>query len=428
MIFIQNKIKNLLRQPYAVLLIIFVYTFIFGFFCDTPENILKGFYNIVTVRCILITDYVAVGGLGATLINVSLTSILVLAIYFILKLKPNGSLLMAFWMCAGFSFFGKDMLNTLPIIFGGFLYAVYKRENFMRYSLPAVLSTTLAPVVNEVYFIGIFNNAFLNFVLAVLAGICVGFVLVPISTNAIKAHSGFNLYNVGFSAGILGILINGTIKGLGLSLPDRPDIWSNNETVRLTIYLVSICLFLIIIGLILTEFPKQELKKIYKTSGRLVTDYYMTTKEASYINMGLNGLFAILVVYLLGAEMNGPTVGAIFTIIGFGCYGKHIKNMYPVILGAIIATLISDRNLSEPAIIIAILFCTGLAPIAGTFGMISGIISGMVHIFIVTNVAIVHGGLNLYNNGFACGFVAMIVVPLIAEFKERKLSKKEDFI
>ncbi len=385
-------------------------------------------YEITTVRSILITDYVAVGGLGATLVNVGVTSLLVLLLYVVLKLKPNGSLLVAFWLCAGFSFFGKQTLNTFPIIFGGLLYAIYKKENFIRYSLPAVLSTTLAPVVNEVYYINLFPNSALNVIFAMLTGIAVGFVMVPISANAIKAHSGFNLYNVGFAAGILGIFITGLLKGLGLALPERPDIWSTNESFLLTIYLVSVCIFLIAVGFFLTEFPKQELKKIFKSSGRLVSDFYMLSKEGCYINMGFNGLFALLVVYLIGADINGPTVGAIFTIIGFGCYGKHVRNMYPVIIGAILATLISDRSLTEPAIVIAILFCTGLAPIAGTFGVKEGILAGILHIFIVTNVGFMHGGLNLYNNGFAAGFVAMIIVPLITEFKVKSMSNKEDLI
>ena len=38
---------------------------------------------------------------------------------------------------------------------------------------------------------------------------------------------------------------------------------------------------------------------------------------------------------------------------------------------------------------------------------------------IVTNIGYLHGGLNLYNNGLAGGFVAMILIPLITTFKRR---------
>ncbi len=426
MIIISKMIKEYLKKPYNVLFIIFTYTFVFGLFCDPPKDILYGMYKIIDSRSVLITDYVAVGGVGATLINVSITSLLILLMYKVLKLKPNGSILVAFWLCAGFSFFGKNILNTWPIIFGGILYSIYKRENFMRFSLPAVLSTTLAPVVNEIYFANAFNSVFMNIVFATAIGILVGFIMVPISANAIKAHAGFNLYNVGFAAGILAILISGAMKAIGLDLPHRDSIWSNSHQAELIVYLISICLFLIAIGIYLSDNISMKMKKIFKNPGRLVSDYYMVFGETSYINMGLNGLFALAIVFLIGAEVNGPTVGAIFTIIGFGCFGKHINNMWPVVAGAIFATIISNRSLNEPGIVLAILFCTGLAPIAGTFGKKEGILAGIIHIFIATNVSFLYGGLNLYNNGFAAGLVAMILIPLIAEFKVDARNKRED--
>ncbi len=411
-----------------MLLIIFSYTFVFGLFVDSPQMILSGLVKIVSTRSVLITDYAAVGGLGATLVNVSVTSLLILLMYKVLQLKPNGSILVAFWLCAGFSFFGKNILNTWPIIFGGYLYSRYKKENFMRYSLPAVLSTTLAPVVNEIFLAKAFENFWCNLILAVFVGILVGFIMVPISANAIKAHAGFNLYNVGFAAGILAVFITGALKALGLALPQRSSIWSSHYQIEFTIYLVSICIFLIFVGVYLSQDIKPKLQKILRSPGRLVTDFYMLYKEVSYINMGINGLFSLLVIYLIGAEVNGPTVGAIFTIIGFGCYGKHINNMWPLIVGAILATLISNKSLTEPSIVLAILFCTGLAPIAGTFGKKEGILAGMVHIFVATNVSFLYGGINLYNNGFAAGLVAMIIVPLIAEFKFDTQNRKEDML
>ncbi len=426
MIFISEKFKKILRKPYMVLLIIFSYTFVFGILIESPQEILTGLHKIVSTRSVLITDYAAVGGLGATLVNVAITSLLILLMYKMLQLKPNGSILVAFWLCAGFSFFGKNILNTWPIIIGGYLYSVYKKEDFMRYSLPAVLSTTLSPVVNEIFLANAFNGFWQNLILATLVGILVGFIMVPISANAIKAHAGFNLYNVGFAAGILAVFITGTLKALGLSLPARSSIWSSNYQVEFTIYLVSICIFLISVGIYLSDDIKPKMQKILRSPGRLVTDFYMLYKEVSYINMGINGLFALLVVFLIGAKINGPTVGAIFTIIGFGCFGKHVNNMWPVITGAIIAAVISNKTLSEPSIVLAVLFCTGLAPVAGTFGKKEGVLTGMIHLFVATNVSFLYGGINLYNNGFAAGLVAMIIVPLIAEFKFDIQNRKED--
>ena len=69
-------------------------------------------------------------------------------------------------------------------------------------------------------------------------------------------------------------------------------------------------------------------------------------------------------------------------------------------------------------IIISVILSTGLAPIAGMFGPLWGIISGFLHIMLVTNLVYLHGGLNLYNNGLSCGFVSMIIIPIITIFKK----------
>ena len=53
-----------------------------------------------------------------------------------------------------------------------------------------------------------------------------------------------------------------------------------------------------------------------------------------------------------------------------------------------------------------------LAPIAGRFGIIAGIFAGFVHVSMAFNVGYLHGGINLYNNGFSGGFVAAMLVPI----------------
>ena len=58
----------------------------------------------------------------------------------------------------------------------------------------------------------------------------------------------------------------------------------------------------------------------------------------------------------------------------------------------------------------------GLAPIAGRFGVIAGIVAGMLHTAIVMCTSQMYGGLNLYNNGFSAGWVAIIMVPAIESF------------
>jgi len=71
---------------------------------------------------------------------------------------------------------------------------------------------------------------------------------------------------------------------------------------------------------------------------------------------------------------------------------------------------------SDPGAILAALFGTTLAPIAGTFGPFVGILAGFIHLSVVMNVGFLHGGMNLYNNGFAGGIVAAVFISVLGAF------------
>jgi hypothetical protein len=138
------------------------------------------------------------------------------------------------------------------------------------------------------------------------------------------------------------------------------------------------------------------------------------------MNMGLSGLVGLGYVLLIGGELNGPVIGAIYTIVGFAAFGKHPRNIVPVMLGVFLASLMKPWSATDPSILLAALFCTTLAPIAGRFGWHWGVVAGIVHSSAALSVGAVHGGLNLYNNGFAAGIVASVLVPVIIAVQSRK--------
>jgi hypothetical protein len=120
----------------------------------------------------------------------------------------------------------------------------------------------------------------------------------------------------------------------------------------------------------------------------------------------------------LGLPINGPVLGGIFTISGFAAVGKTLKNSAPILLGSAIAAYINYHDPRAPLNVLAILFSTGLAPIASKYGWFVGILIGIIHVAIAHIVGDLNGGLNLYNNGFAGGLVAITIVPLIDFFRE----------
>ncbi|MBU3104614.1 DUF1576 domain-containing protein [Clostridium gasigenes] len=409
-------IKRQIYPPYTVLLIMYIMFIVFALIVDSPMNILLGLKKIILTPDILITDYMEIGGIGAAFVNAALTSIISIAILVFIGIKPNGSTIMALWLMTGFSFFGKNILNIWPIMLGVYLFSRYQKEPFLNYTLVALLSTTLAPTVSQLRFTGLFTPGG-GFIIGNIIGIFTGFILAPIAAHCIKAHNGYNLYNIGFASGLLATLLMSILRGVGIDFDTRL-IWYTGSNGIFTIFLFIICIYLIAIGLIYGENNKLNLKGISKQSGRLVSDFYLLFGPSTYINMGILGLASTTFVLFIKGDLNGPTICAIFTIMGFGCFGKHLKNISPVIIGACLAAFIRTDPLNSPNIILSILFSTALAPISGKFGWKIGLLAGFLHLNMVTNIGYLHGGLNLYNNGLAAGFVAMILIPLITTFKK----------
>ena len=119
-----------------------------GVALDDPANIMPGLYHIVTMQDLLITDYVHIAGVGATLINSGLVTIISILIIKLSGDPFNGFTLVEMGLMAGFSMFGKIVFNIWPIILGTWLYARYQKEPFAKYASVGLLATYLAPLVS----------------------------------------------------------------------------------------------------------------------------------------------------------------------------------------------------------------------------------------------------------------------------------------
>lgn len=166
---------------------------------------------------------------------------------------------------------------------------------------------------------------------------------------------------------------------------------------------------------------------LLQTSGTSHTDYFKAFGSACvYFNMGINGMVATLLLLAVGGDINGPTIGGIFTIVGFSATGKHIRNILPIMAGVYLGSLTKNWSITDPSCTLAFLFSTTLAPIAGEFGIIAGIIAGYLHSSVALNVGMINSGMNLYNNGFAGGLVAITLVPVIQSFISRRARANSD--
>ncbi len=391
----------------------------YGIYKGSFRSVIDGLINIILTPTILVTDFIEVGGIEAAFINVGLVGIINIYMMQHYRLKLNGILIAAFFTVIGFSFFGKNLYNIIPIYLGGYFYTLYKKISFKDIIVAVMFGTALAPLVSEISFSGLLKPIW-SITLAVSVGIFVGFILVPLSSHMLKFHDGYNLYNIGFTSGILGTALTSVLRSFGVSV-DPVSIISENNHKEIIIILLIIFLCFFFSGIYINPQAFMDFGKILQYKGRLITDFtHQVGLGVTLVNMALLGFLSLFYVILIGGVVNGPVLAGIFTVVGFGALGKHIKNCLPVMLGVIAMALFLKNDLSSTGIIISVLFSTTLAPIAGTYGPVIGFIAGVLHMILVTNVGVLHGGVNLYNNGFSGGLVAGIMIPVIDAFHKEK--------
>lgn len=380
------------------------------------SSVLSGLKEILSSPTTLYTDFLELGDISSSLINSSLIGFFNLYLLNKYEMRINGAIIAAFMTVIGFSFFGKNVFNVLPIYLGGYLYSKYQKKEFKDVLVSIMFGTALAPVVSQISFYG-FYTLHISVPIGVLIGVFIGFVLVPLATSMLRFHEGYNLYNIGFTSGILGTVLTSIIRSANFEVEASNILYTEKNLILLGLFSFHF-IFLIVIGLIINKRAILSYKNILKYKGRAVTDFpFLVGYGVTFLNMGVLGLLSLSIAYLAGGIINGPIIAAIFTVSGFAAFGKHIKNCFPVALGVILSGLIFKSDFSSTSFIITVLFSTTLAPIAGGFGFFPGIIAGMLHFTLATNIGIIHGGLNLYNNGFAGGLVAGFLVPVLDSFK-----------
>lgn len=334
-------------------------------------SLFTGFWKIQVGHAGLITDPIHTGGIGAALLNAALMMLGSTLLVRLQRMPFTGLSVACLFMMGGFALLGKNIVNSAPIVLGGFLYACYKSEPFSKYTYLTLFGTCLSPMVS--YFM-LHTSVEIHYVGMVLGGAVIGFVVPAISTYTVRIHQGYNLYNVGFAAGFVGLGLASVLRGCGMEFQTMHS-WTTGCNLPLTILMLCILGGLFILGVILGCRSWPKYRRILSHSGRVVADFF-----------ALEGM--------------GPT----------------FVNM--ALVGAIIAaSFMKNLSLTSPGVLLATLLCTGLAPIAGQFGGLWGLAAGFLHMSIVQNTSYLYGGLNLYNNGFSAGLTCVIMIPLIEALK-----------
>lgn len=386
-----------------------------AFAAAPPDEIMEGIWLIIVSRDALITDYFELAGYGAAFLNAAMVFGISIALVLTQRIPFTGLTMAALFMNAGYALWGKNPVNIIPVFLGTILYARMHKAGLSRYIYTALFGTCLSPLVTELVYMLPFGRV-VNLLVAVLAGIFIGFVLPPLSMHTASMHMGYNLFNVGFSGGIFAFVIVCVLRSFGME-SEAVMIWENGENPAIVVGLYGYFILAILVGLIGIRGRLSRLGKIMRHPGRAVSDFVLLDGAgATLVNMGLVGIVCVTYILLIGGDFSGPVVGAILAVFGFAAFGVHVRNYLPVLAGVYLSTFLTVYTPDTPGIQLAAVFAAGLAPIAGQFGIAAGIIAGFLHSTIVMCTSSMYGGLNLYNNGFSAGWVAIVMVPVMESF------------
>ena len=137
---------------------------------------------------------------------------------------------------------------------------------------------------------------------------------------------------------------------------------SEGNFLRLFFAFVSVC-FLIAAAIL----PDRSsmftgLWKIMSQTCKISTNYFaLGGYSATFLNMGLVGLFCTLLVCLPGAKPNQVTTLGVILTIGFGSWGINLLNAIPTVLGVFLYAAVKKEKLG--AMSNAMLYSTGIAPL-----------------------------------------------------------------
>lgn len=147
------------------------------------------------------TDFVITDGIGAAMVNMGAMGAVSLIYILLIGGDLNGPVAGAILTSIGFGAAGEHPRNSLPIMGGVWLASLVMVQNHTDpgMQLAALFGTALAPIAGQ------FGWHY---------GVMAGFLHAAVVLAVAAPCGGYNLYNNGFSAGLVALVMVSVIQGI----------------------------------------------------------------------------------------------------------------------------------------------------------------------------------------------------------------------
>lgn len=437
-----NKIKNLSEGSFLKLLFAFLSAcFLIAAVCMPDRSTMfTGLWQILSQPGKISANYFAIGGYAATFLNMGLVSAAALLLFLVFKSTPNNVSTLAVILTIGFSSWGINILNIWFSMLGVVIYGLIKHEKMGTLVNAMLFSTGIAPLITELLvrypsteYIG-FN--WLGLGIALVVGIGIGVFLPAGLAYSPKVHKGYDLYSAALPVGMTAFFLNATLfKTMGVDLPKAlsdiaPETMQVSSQATVNIFCIAVFGLCILFAFLMGCRPKDYWQLLKDPD--LVTNFSSTYGNATFLmNVGVYGLFILGYYNLVGANFNGITLGIIFCMLACCNSGSHPGNVWPIMLGYLLASLVFGLispllggnfayQINSQAICVGLCYANGLSPIADKYGWRYGLLAAVMHYVLVTSVPSLHGGFCLYNGGFTAALICIILIPELERFSKTK--------
>jgi hypothetical protein len=134
---------------------------------------------------------------------------------------------------------------------GVWVAARFAHKTLGSYSLIALFGTALGPLVTYLMFETALPLGY-SIPIAIIAGLVVGAILPAIAGTMLQLHHGYNLYNIGFSCGFIGLFASSTLRAAERMQPIS-ILWNEQGHPVLTALIPATAMLLCGVGIISSQ-------------------------------------------------------------------------------------------------------------------------------------------------------------------------------